>query len=390
MPTIRGWAVSGAGLALLALWYLLGERELLLTGAFLLTAQLAAVGYIRLSGPRLSTVRRLQAGAVHSGDTTSISLVLSNAGPRPLRNIAVADEVESMGVANFDVARVPADDSVTVSYRVTCRPRGVYRVGPAQVRVLDPLGLAEAPAPDGRVDRMVVYPAVDELSGFPVVRGRDPATSASRPDQAQQGGEDFYTLREYQIGDDLRRVHWPSSAKKQELMIRRMETPWRPRARVLLDVRQGAYRSDDDFEEAVSGAASVVSHLVRSGFDAEVWDSRRQPVDASRYSEAMERLALVRLEETVNIETVAAWMRQSGGGGILVLVTGVPDQSLFAAQQLLSTQHPTTVMMNVGSSSDLEPFHRMGVTTVTTETGRGWTRAWLQAMRTSWKEPLPR
>lgn len=390
MPTIRGWAVSGAGLALLVLWYLLGERELLLTGAFLLTAQLAAIGFIRFSGPRLSTVRRIQAGTVHSGDTTAVSLVLSNNGTRPLRNIVVTDEVESMGVANFDVSRIHPEEQVSVTYRVTCRPRGVYRVGPAQVKVMDPLGLAEVPTPDGRVDRLVVYPSVDELSGFPVVRGRDPAMAASRPDQTQQGGEDFYTLREYQIGDDLRRVHWPSSAKRQELMIRRMETPWRPRARVLLDVRSRAYRSDEDFEEAVSGAASVLTHLVRSGFDAELWDSRRQPVDARRYPEAMERLALVQMDEAVEIETVATWMRQGGGGGILILVTGTPDDAMFAAQQLLSTQHPTTVLMSIADSADLESFHRMGVTTITAETGQGWTAPWLEAMRSSWKEPSPR
>ena len=66
---------------------------------------------------------------------------------------------------------------------------------------------------------------------------------ASRPEFSRRGGEDFYTLRSYQEGDDLRRVHWASSAKLDELMIRQMETPWQSRALVFFDVRRRATRT---------------------------------------------------------------------------------------------------------------------------------------------------
>jgi uncharacterized protein (DUF58 family) len=262
----------------------------------------------------------------------------------------------------------------------------VYRVGPTKARVSDPLGLAETSAWTGPADRIVVYPAVEELNGFPIVRGQDPAMQASRPEHARRGGEDFYTLREYQQGDDLRRVHWPSSARTDELMIRQLETPWQSRALVLLDVRINSYESQDAFEKAVSGAATIVTHLVGSGFDADLWAGDAEAIDAARYSSAMERLALVQPDPAIDIEAVAGRIRQKGGGGALVIVTGVADRPLLGVQQLLAGDYPTTVLMTASASTPqtLVGFHRMGVTTVSVAPDQPWAPAWVIAMKSSW------
>ena len=386
MLTIRGWALLGAGLAIVLLWYLLGDPELLLTGAFLSLVASIAVVYVRFHRPHLSIGRRLGSTTVHNGDTTSVTLILSNRGDRPLRNISLADEVQGLGVASFELAGLTPDQTASATYRVTCRPRGIYEVGPATVTTRDPLGLAELPAEPGPIDRIVVYPTVEDLTGFPMTRGQDPAINASRPEHSQRGGEDFYTLREYQRGDDLRRIHWPSSAKTEELMIRQLETPWQSRALVLLDVRQSAYESADAFETAVSGAASVVTHLVSSGFDADLWAGDASIIDASRYSAAMERLALVEPDPLIDITAVASRIRQTGGGGALVLISGLPDRELLGVQQLLSNDYRTTVLMAASSTTPqtLIGFHRMGVATITVAPGADWADEWGQAMRSAW------
>lgn len=386
MPTLRGWVLSGAGLALIILWWVFGDPELLLTGIFFVVAELAAIGYVLRHDPQLDMGRRLGSTTVHNGDTTTVTLVLRNRRRRPLRHLSIHDEVESLGMAVFEIAKLMGDETASATYRVTCRPRGVYRVGPARATTSDPLRLAELSAPDGPIDRLVVYPTVEELTGFPVIRGRDPAISASRPEHSQRGGEDFYTLREYQRGDDMRRVHWPYTAKTDELMIRQLETPWQSRALVLLDVRPSVYESADAFEMAVSGAASVVTHLVKSGFDADLWAGDPEPIDVSRYSAAMERLALVEPNDEIDIEAVAGRIRQKGGGGALVLVTGVADRSLLTVQQLLSNQYRATLLMGASSttSQTLVGFHRLGVATVTVDPTGEWASAWLSATRSSW------
>jgi uncharacterized protein (DUF58 family) len=386
MPTLRGWALSGAGLALIVLWYALGEVELLLTGAFLLLAQAVALIQVRTRLAEVEVSRRLGSSTVHDGETTTVTLLVENTSKRAASRLTIEDDVNRLGVAVFEVAKLKRRETATATYRVTCRPRGVYRVGPTVVRVNDALGLAETAEQIGPADRIVVYPAVEELDGFPIVRGQDPAMQASRPEHARRGGEDFYTLREYQQGDDLRRVHWPSSARTDQLMIRQLETPWQSRALVLLDVRSANYESQDAFEKAVSGAATIITHLVGSGFDADLWAGDAEAIDASRYSSAMERLALVQPDPAIDIEAVAGRIRQKGGGGALVIVTGVADRPLLGVQQLLSGDYPTTVLMTASASTPqtLVGFHRMGVTTVSVAPDQPWAPAWLIAMKSSW------
>lgn len=386
MPTVRGWAMTGGSVALLILWYAFGDLELLLASIFVLLLQAGAIVYARLQRPKLDIGRRLGSATVHDGDTTTITLLLTNEGRRAATNLTIDDNINNLGTATFECARVERGETTTATYRVTCRPRGVYRVGPTFVHNSDPFGLARTEAGVGPVDRIVVYPAVEELSGFPIVRGQDPAMQASRPEHARRGGEDFYTLREYQRGDDLRRVHWPSSARTDELMIRQLETPWQSRALVLLDVRAASYESGPAFEKAVSGAATIVTHLVSSGFDADLWAGDADPIDASRYGSAMERLALVQPDPSIDIEAVATRIRQKGGGGALILVTGVADRSLLSVQQLLTRDYPTTVLMTASASTPqtLVGFHRLGVTTVSVAPDEAWAPAWLLGMKTTW------
>jgi uncharacterized protein (DUF58 family) len=386
MPTTRGWALLGAGLALIVLWWLLGDEELLLAGAFLILGEAAALGYVRLHRPTLRVGRRLGSTTVSNGDTVQVTLTLNNPARRVIRNLSVVDVVENLGSAKFEISGIGPSETVTATYRVMCRPRGIYQVGPSHASSSDPLGLAELPAADGPLDHIVVYPTVESLTGFPMVRGQDPSMAAARPEHAQRGGEDFYTLREYQRGDDLRRVHWPSSAKMDELMIRQLETPWQSRALVLLDVRPSVYESDEAFETAVSGAASVITYLVRSGFEADLWSGDPHAMNATRYAAAMEKLALVQPNANVDLEAVATHLRRKGGGGAMVIVTGTADRTLVSVQQLLSRDYSTTLLLGAASttSQTLAGFHSLGVTTVTIPPGAQWAPKWLMTIGEAW------
>ena len=76
-------------------------------------------------------------------------------------------------------------------------------------------------------------------------------------------------MREYRRGDDLRRVHWRSSARVGELMVRREEQPWQSRATVFLDNRGTSHRGQGaacSLEAAVSAAASIAVHLTHRGY----------------------------------------------------------------------------------------------------------------------------
>jgi uncharacterized protein (DUF58 family) len=327
MPTIRGWAALGAALALVLLWIGFGETLLLGVAVFLLVAVLFGAIYVRRSVPRVGARRVINPAQVHDGDRAIVELEIST-GKR-VSQIITEDTVHGLGSARFVADRVDPKVPVVARYEVLSRPRGIYRVGPASVVVRDPLAMAESGGTAGRVDRLVVYPAVEDLHGLPTVRGQDPTVNTSRSSFSPTGGDDFFTLREYQQGDDLRRVHWPSSAKRDDLMIKQLEMPWQSRALVLLNPRAASYGSGEAFEHAVRGAASAVRHLFRSKFSPTLWlgDHETTAVTtAESYGVAMESLAVAATRDLVSLPALVSRLRRGGiAGGALILVTGVPD-----------------------------------------------------------------
>lgn len=387
MPTVRGWAAAGAAVALALLWIGFGERLLLAVATFLALALLFGIAFVRTSRPRVGVSRRISPIQVHEGDRALVEIRLSS--PRGLRHVAVTDDVVGLGTAHFLAEEIDADEPLVARYEVLCRPRGVYAVGPASVTVQDPLALVDQGGPVGSTDRLVVYPTVESLEGLPVVRGQDPSVQATRANFSHSGGDDFFTLREYQQGDDLRRVHWPSSAKHDELMIRQLEMPWQSRALVLLDQRASGYPDPADFEQAVRGAASVVHHLYRNGFSPGLWAGSGNAAvrNADAYNLAMEALALVRTEATVDLQSQVARLRRGGvSGGALIMVTGAPDEADLAAFRLLSRDFLRTVVMAVTQIHDeaILQFKRAGAVTVVTSRDTRWAPVWREAMEQTW------
>ena len=174
-----------------------------------------------------------------------------------------------------------------IDYAVRSDLRGRYQLGPLGVRLHDPFGLANRNAVlEGTAD-LVVLPAVHPLSSIrPAQRRR-----RSEGEQAHLialHGEDDVTIREYRDGDDLRRMHWPATARTGELMVRREERPAQRRAVVLLDPRPSAHRGTgprSSFEWAVTAAASVAVHLSDSGYAVHLVCA--ETVETSRAAETM-------------------------------------------------------------------------------------------------------
>ncbi len=388
MPTIRGWAALGASLALVLLWVGFGEELLLGVAVFLLFAVGFGAVYVRRSVPRVAARRVITPVQVHDGDRAVVELELST-GKR-VAQILTEDTVHGLGSARFVADRVQPHKPVVARYEVLSRPRGVYRVGPAAVVVRDPLGMAEAGGLAGRVDRLVVYPAIEELHGLPIVRGHDPTVNTSRSSFSPTGGDDFFTLREYQQGDDLRRVHWRSSAKRDILMIRQLETPWQSRALVLLNPRAESYATAESFEHAVRGAASALRHLFRAGFTPTLWAGETGSttvVSQDTYAIAMEALAVVGTKEMMSLSAlVGKLVRARLSGGALILVTGEAGNDDVATYRMLSKNYRQTIVMSVAQAPNdaILAMRTSGAVTLLAGPGAAWAPAWREAMERAW------
>jgi uncharacterized protein (DUF58 family) len=388
MPTTRGWAALGAGAALAILWIGFGENLLLAVAVFLLVAVGLGMLYVRLTAPRVAIGRRLTPFQVHDGDRVVVEVSLSSG--RRIYQVDVTDHVHGLGSAHFVADRVESRQPMVARYEILCRPRGIYQVGPSDVRVRDPLGLTESGGTAGSADRLVVYPAVEDLDGLPLGRGQDPSVNTSRANFANQGGEDFFTLREYQQGDDLRKVHWRSSAKRDELMIRQLEMPWQSRALVLFDPRRAKHPGAESYEQAVRGAASVLRHLFTHGYTPTLWAGRGSGTivgSSDAYTIAMEELAVIQPNDQIDLQATVAKLRRGGmAGGVMVLITGPPDDADLGAFRLLSRDFYRTVVMSVADRANegILQFARAGAATAVTPASGSWSTVWKETMERTW------
>jgi uncharacterized protein (DUF58 family) len=248
-----------------------------------------------------------------------------NRGSRRTPLLALKDPVGRQRSARVVLAPLGVDEAVRASYRLPTEERGILRVGPLEVEVSDPFGLVALRTAGAPQAELTVWPAVDEVAPLPHTQGDDPHGGADHPSPLAANGDDFYALRPYVVGDDLRRVHWRSTARRDQLMVRQDEMPWQGRATVLLDTRRVAH-SARSFERAVSAAASVVVATARHHFLLRLVTTAGHDsgfaAGSSHVEGILEHLAAVRLVEAGRLPSLVAGLRRPGNGGALAALVG--------------------------------------------------------------------
>jgi uncharacterized protein (DUF58 family) len=253
--TRAGWGVLLAGgVALIGGW-LFGLPELLILGFALIVLLFGAAITTLLTSLRLEVVRTLHPDRVHAGQASRVDVLVRNRGRRRTPVLTLRDGVSGTAGAELLLAPLEPAGRIRASYRLPTRRRGVITVGPLEVELGDPFGLTQAAVVAAPASTLVVYPAVDDITAASRSDGIDP--HGWRTPGLQTGGDEFHSLRPYVIGDDLRRVHWPSTARRDELTVRQDERHQQGRTTVMLDVRRVVH-DDASFERAVSATASLI------------------------------------------------------------------------------------------------------------------------------------
>lgn len=340
MPTTRGWLVAASGVVLVVVGRLFGATPLEQVGFGLAVLVAIAVGVVRLGRHDIGVERSVTPERARPGQPVSVTLTLVNRGRGPAPLMLFEDRLPSgLGaVSRFALKGVEAGGHRTTSYEVKPARRGLYAVGPLHMSFMDPFGLAGVRSEAAGTARFLVHPAVERLA-LPRDMGeqRSLASSALRQPTGAQG-EEFYTLREYVEGDDLRKIHWASTAKRRKYMIRQEETPWHTRATVLIDDRAGSFDGAyDSFERAVEGAASLADLYHRSGYSLRLVGAHHPGLPQGRGIDNLHRcfdlLATLHARPDVPDPLPAKLASLEAGGspeGTLVVLTGTPSASLAA------------------------------------------------------------
>jgi uncharacterized protein (DUF58 family) len=213
--------------------------------------------------------RRLSDIRVQPGRRVTVDLHVRNDSTRTAPLLLLEDLLPAtLGrPARLVVSDLRGRSERTVSYTVLPQTRGHYGIGPLAIDTTDPFGLARVRVRvDGR-EPLVVLPEVEDLT-TPPEAASGASVGASRARQLLRAGDEYYTMRGYQQGDDLRRIHWPSVARTGDLMIRQDEATKRAAGVLFVDNRESSLGQSHGaaFERAISAAASVGMLLANAGF----------------------------------------------------------------------------------------------------------------------------
>ncbi len=353
MLTRQGWLCVWGGVTALIVARVLGIGELYVFGGVALGLVAVATLYVRLTRLDLQVDRVVHPARVHAGQVSRVEVRIRNLRARDTPVLRLRDPVTGTAGAELLVPPLDQGAASVASYRLPTERRGIVRVGPLRVEVTDPLGLAQASTAASPRVEVTVYPAVDDVQPVPFTTGNDPLAGVLHPQALGRSGDDFYALRPYVVGDDLRRIHWPSTARHDELLVRQQEQPWQARTTVVLDVRRQAHDADS-LERAVSAAASIVTangsrrDLVRlattdgadSGFGA----------GATHVQALLEHLAVIEATGNASLRAMLDLMQRDGQGSLVIVVGQTAGDELDITTRLRHRYGRVTVVA-VGPAS---------------------------------------
>jgi uncharacterized protein (DUF58 family) len=364
MPSGRGVLVFVAAIALWLFARVTGSPTLHMVSVGLLVLPFGAALFARWSRQRLRIHRRLSDTRVQPGQRVQVELEVENQSPTATSFLLIEDRLpSSLGrSARLVISSISGKERQPVRYSITPRQRGRYALGPVTVDLSDPFALTKLRVEFDEREDLVVAPEVEQLAGGP----DSPFGLASGLALAKhlfRTGDEFYTMRPYNEGDDLRRIHWPSVARSGELMIRQDESTRRSNAVLFVDTRDSAVGQNHTpcFEKVVSASASLGMLLLRYGFSLKLVTSQL-PAQRVGEEQLLEALAGISHHSTRALTTGLTRLRVvSASDATLVVVTAPPQPSEISSLiRTGSTFGPKVAVLVHPTDPDTLPPDRRG------------------------------
>lgn len=373
MLTASGRTTLAVGVFAVACGVLAGWPSILLVGLVAVAAAVAAVAMAR-TAPVLEATRVLRPDRVTRGDTATSELTVHAVAGRRLGAVQIFDRVDGR-LVELDV---PSGGSVVARrshHTLPTSRRGVIEVGPVVLRRRDPLDLARSDRQAGAAALLWVHPRRHHVPPVPahLLRSLEGPSSDTSP----QGTLTFHSLREYVRGDELRHIHWRSSARTGTLMVRQLVDTSLPDLTVVLD-RCAGHWADDRFEDAVEVAASILEACTRSRFPCRlVYSSGEvvEPTDGPVATRLLDHLTEIRPHELDGLGLTIEHLTRNGRGTACVVVTGDVAATRLAGLSNLRRRFAEVVVVAVRPAGR-PPVAIGGITTIDVPTSAAFAAVW--------------
>lgn len=359
--TTRGRAFIAAGIATALFGLAVGQRTLLSIGGLLIILPLLSLLAASRTRYRIRCWRLISPARVPAGEAASVTVRLKNASRLPTGLLLAEDTVPySLGARpRFVLDKIEPAGERGLKYSIQADQRGKYTIGPLNLRVADNFGLVKLGSVAAPPASLVVTPAITKLPRT-ALAGTWLGEGGTRASTAAAAGEDDVVPRAYRDGDELRRVHWRSTARHGELMVRREEQRWRNRAVLFLDTRSAGHGGRglaSSFEFAVRAAASIGVHLAREGIDGQfVTDAGTVHAPGSFEDVLLDTLAVIKPSRVSSLGSGLSQVPR-GNSGLLIAIAGYmpPEQARLLAAAKRTTGPAMALLLAASTWATEQP-----------------------------------
>ncbi len=358
--TTRGQAFAAAGVTLLMGGVLLGFSDITRVGALLALLPFLAALATTAASNIVEVSRRVHPARLVVDQQASVQIVFENTSGRRTQLQLVEEHLDRVlgDRPRFVLPPMEPGDIREVDYQIRSHVRGRHLLGPLTFRGRDPFGLASIAATLPGSTDILVLPHIEVLG-----RGRLHAdgmgAEGTIPHMVALHGEDDAAVRNYRDGDDLRRIHWPTTAHRSELMVRQEDRPARRRAVIVMDSRADGHRGSGalgSFEWAVTATASIAAHLGANHYALHLVSGETtasgEATQTVEIDNALASLAVAEPGTAQQFDEVLHWAHPlTSAGGLVIAVLTDHDEAGLRRTASLRQPGGTGLLFLLDSSS---------------------------------------
>ncbi len=344
--TTRGRAFVAAGLTLMVGGLLLGFIDITRVGVLLAILPLLAGLATRSSSDGLTVTRIIDPVRLAVDQSANVEVIFENGSGKRSQLQLAEERVEHLlgDGPRFILPPMDPGEVREVGYQIRSHLRGRHRLGPLTLRVRDPFGLATVATTVPGTTDILILPRIEDIGGR-LPRANGLGAEGAIPYMVALHGEDDASIRTYRDGDDLRRIHWPTTAHRSELMVRQEDRPARRRAVIVMDSRVGGHQGSGtlgSFEWAVTATASVATYLSDHSYALHLVTSETTnggAIPNIEIDDALASLAVAQPGSDQDFEEVlyCAHSLTSVGGLVIAIAT---DRDEAVLQRIATLRHP--------------------------------------------------
>lgn len=299
-------------------------------------AGLLAVAFVwaRTLARGLVAERRLKYGWVSVGDRLEEEFAVTNRSGLPALWVEIRDQSNMPGYQIGAVRSVAANDSARWRQFSICRRRGQYRLGPWEILSGDPFGIFQVSQRYEAGQEIIIHPPIHTALPIPLPPGRAEGRTRSR-ERSPQATINAATVRDYHVLDPFHWIHWPTTARRDALLVRQFERDAAGDIRLVVDCEAAAQLGDgaDGTEEhAVLVAASLAARALAETRAIGLSAYSREPqivlpgAGEGQQWRVLRALALLRADGEIDLQrALREFGRTARRGSAAIIITPTAD-----------------------------------------------------------------